>query len=161
MEHIWSPGCMVTAEMRGSEVFVSEAEFRRGWSLPARRGASSELVPLLQLVEEVDGAVNARVSTAFEVFRGVARAAAKVHPAIQPVIYASIPGSVRSSSRTTRMVRVLELQSLIHAYCVAKAVVIKKAKRYFFSRFGKESIGQLEVHELEALIEQITDELAR
>lgn len=162
MEQVWSPGRMVTAKMSGSEVFVSESEFRQGWGLPAKKECEGgELVPLLPLVEEVGRSLHPRVSSAFEVFRGVARAAARVHPAVQPFVYASVKDTIRSSSKTTRMVRVMELQSLLSAYSAARLVVLSKAKRYFFSRFGKKKITELEVAEIEAIIKQITEELAR
>lgn len=161
MESFWAPGGEVKSVISADgKVFADRKDFFKGWGL--NWDVPSEMKPVLELVDEIEDTVHQRVSTAFQVFRGLALAAERVHRANIPALYASAKSAVRSGSKTTRMVKVLEVNALIEAFCKQRHVRPSAAKRFwFYAPFGKKKTGELTDAELSTAIENITDFLAR
>lgn len=158
MNEFWTPAKLVRARVSDKgEVFANVGDFYEGWGLPKTR--SNEMRPVLQLVEEMQELVHPRVSTAFQVFRGIAMVASKLHPANTPILYSSVKDVTKSSTKTRRMVRTLELQCLAEA--VVKRMQFRKrdVRAFFFPE--RKKIGQMSEKELDSAIERLTEFLAR
>ena len=171
MDVFWAPANQVRASVDGNGVvYANVLDFCSGWLVPEEvvrascpvSGLIEVHIPVLDLIRRVERSIHPRLSTAFEVFRALAIVAEKVHPANISAVYAAARDAIRSSTRTTRMVRILELNALIKIICERNHLKPRQVKKFLiFSGLKKKKVGELTDSELKEVIKCAVEYISR